>query len=376
MLCGSTRTSSSSRKVILRMPRPFDQLDARDRTWVMSELREILREPDPEKAEGRRKQLVEKLRADHPTVAAWIADGDEASEKPERHPALESLDVDPGRANALRGRMVLVKYGGNAMIDEARKHGVIADICALKSLGIVPVIVHGGGPAISELLDEVGMETPFIGGHRKTDRAAMGYVEMVLSGKVNSEIVKLIGCHGYRAVGISGKDGGLVTARKRIHLVREGDRVRRSDLGQVGDVVSVDTHLVETLVSGGYIPVIAPIGVGADLEDYNINADMFAGHVAAALDAAALVLLTDVDGVFLNLDDPKTLIPEFSPRAARDEIGRIVQGGMIPKIEACLVAVEGGVGAARIVNGMTDHSLLAALLTEAKIGTTIRERHE
>ena len=303
------------------MPQPFDQLSSEDQSWVMDELRAILREPDPDRAEERRRDLATRLRAGHPSMAAWIED-------------------------------------------------------TLKSLGALPVIVHGGGPVISELLDEVGMETPFVGGHRKTDRDAMGYVEMALSGKVNSEIVKLIACHGYRSVGISGKDGGLVTATKRIHEVREGDRVRRSDLGQVGDVTSVDTHLLKTLLAAGYIPVIAPIGVGDDLEDYNINADMFAGHVAAAVDAAAFIVLTDVAGVFLNLDDPATLIPEFTPHAARDEIGRIIRGGMIPKIESCLVALEGGVGEARIVNGMTEHALLTALLTDEKTGTTIREHHD
>jgi acetylglutamate kinase len=358
------------------MPQPFDQLSSEDQSWVMDELRAILREPDPDRAEERRRDLATRLRAGHPSMAAWIEDTPAAATETERHSALGAVAVKPERAERLRGRVVLVKYGGNAMIDEDRKHGVIADVCALKSLGAVPVIVHGGGPVISELLDEVGMETPFVGGHRKTDRDAMGYVEMALSGKVNSEIVKLITCHGYRSVGISGKDGGLVTAAKRIHEVREGDRVRRSDLGQVGDVTSVDTHLLKTLLAAGYIPVIAPIGVGDDLEDYNINADMFAGHVAAAVDAAAFIVLTDVAGVFLNLDDPATLIPEFTPHAARDEIGRIIRGGMIPKIESCLVALEGGVGEARIISGMTEHALLTALLTDERTGTTIRERHE
>jgi len=355
------------------MPRPFDQLDAQDQTWVMSELREILAEPDPGRAEQRRRELADRLRDGHPEVAAWIEDTGAATAETERHPALVDVAVDDGRAARLRGRVVLVKYGGNAMIDETRKQDVIADICALKSLGTAPVVVHGGGPVITELLAEVGVETPFVGGHRKTDREAMAYVEMALSGKVNSDIVKLIGCHGYRAVGLSGKDGSMVTAKKRIHRVREGGRVRRSDLGQVGDVTAVDTHLLQTLIAADYIPVVAPIGVGADLDDYNINADMFAGHLAAALDAAALVLLTDVDGVYLDLDDPATLIPEFTPHAARGEIGRIIQGGMIPKIESCLIALDGGVREARIVSGMSERALLKALLTDERTGTTIRE---
>ncbi len=358
------------------MPQPFDHLDAQEQSWVMEELRAILREPDPAEAERLRQALADKLRAGHPSVAAWVEGATAEEAETARHSSLEDLDVEPARAERLRGKVVLIKYGGNAMVDETRKQSVIADICALKSLGAVPVVVHGGGPVISELLGEVGVETPFVAGHRKTDREAMGYVEMALSGKVNSEVVKLISCHGYRSVGISGKDGGLVTASKRIHRVKEGDRVRRSDLGQVGDVTSVDTHLVTALLRAGYIPVIAPIGVGADLEDYNINADMFAGHVAAALRATAFMVLTDVDGVFLDIDDPGTLIPEFTPHAARDEIGRIIRGGMIPKIESCLIALAGGVGEARIVNGMTEHSLLTALLTAERTGTTIRENHE
>lgn len=358
------------------MPQPFDHLDREDQSLVMQELRAILSEPDPKAADRRRRELARRFREDHPEMAAWIEGATAEEAETARHSSLESIDVDPDRVERLRGEIVVVKYGGNAMVDEERKQSVIGDICALRSLGVVPVVVHGGGPVISELLEEVGMETPFIAGHRKTDREAMSYVEMALSGKVNSEIVKLITCHGYRSVGISGKDGGLVTAAKRIHRVQEADRVRRSDLGQVGDVTAVDTHLLDSLLRAGYIPVVAPIGAGADLEDYNINADMFAGHVAAALDAAALIVLTDVDGIFLDLEDPATLIPEFTPHAARDEIGRIIRGGMIPKIESCLIALDGGVGEARIVNGMTGHSLLTALLTPAKTGTTIREHHD
>jgi acetylglutamate kinase len=358
------------------MPRPFDRLDARERFRVMEELRAILREPEPAAAARRRKALADDLRAEHPDAAAWIEGATVEKARTTRHSSLEDIGADPHRVERLRGATVLIKYGGNAMVDEELKQSVIADICALKSIGAVPVVVHGGGPVITRLLGEVGVETPFIGGHRKTDREAMGYVEMALSGKVNSEIVKLIGCHGYRSVGISGKDGGLVTAKKRIHRVKDAGRVRRSDLGQVGDVAAVDTHLLVTLLDAGYIPVIAPIGVGVDLEDYNINADMFAGHVAAALEASAMIVLTDVDGVFLDIDDPESLIPEFTPHAAREEIGRIIRGGMIPKIESCLIALEGGVGEARIVNGTAEHSLLTALLTAERTGTTIREHHD
>jgi len=355
----------------------LDDLSIEDRSWVMDELRAILSEPDEKEALTRRRKLADGLRERHPAVATWVEETSRPDNMASKQPSvLDELPFDSERIKALKGQVVVVKYGGNAMVDDARKQSVISDICTLRHLGVVPVVVHGGGPVISELLGEVGVETPFVGGHRKTDRDAMGYVEMALSGKVNSEIVKLIGFHGHRSVGISGKDGSLVTAVKRIHRVQEAGRTRRSDLGQVGDVTTVNTHLVETLLAGGYIPVIAPIGVGADLEDYNINADMFAGHIAAALDAAVFMVLTDVDGIYLDINDPGTLIPEFTPHAARGEIGRIINGGMIPKIESCLIALDGGVREARIVNGMTEHSLLTALLTPEKTGTTLRESHE
>ncbi|MBS1261933.1 MAG: Acetylglutamate kinase [Calditrichaeota bacterium] len=353
----------------------FEQLDPRDQKWVMEELREILSDPDQANADRRRAELADRLRPDHPDVAAWIEEQDGA-EPDERPSLIETLPVDDERISALVGKTVLLKYGGNAMVDESVKQSVIQDICTLKSVGITPVVVHGGGPVISELLGKVGVKSRFIGGHRKTDRTMMAYVEMALSGRVNSEIVKLIGFNGFKSVGISGKDGAMVTAEKRIHKVREGQMVRRSDLGQVGDVKSINTDLVESLIEHDYIPVIAPIGVGEDLEDYNINADMFAGHMAAALGAEALVVLTDVDGIFLDIEQPGTLIPEFTTHAAREEIGRIIQGGMIPKVEACLIALEGGVGRAHIINGMAAHSMLEILLTGRPRGTTVRADNE
>ena len=353
------------------MPLPFDQLKPEDQDWVLAEIRAILREPLRRDADRKRRALADRLRDAYPGVAAWVEE-DAPGPVGDAEPAvLAALPIDRGRVEALRDEVVLIKYGGNAMVDETLKQAVIADICNLKRLGAVPVVVHGGGPVISRLLGEVGLETRFIEGHRKTDRQVMGYVEMALSGKVNSEIVKLITLYGMKSVGISGKDGGMVTAQKRIHSVREGGTVRRSDLGQVGDVTAVDTDLVDTLVAGDYIPVIAPIGVGDDLEDYNINADMFAGHMAAALGARAFVALTDVDGLLLDKDDPATLIPEIAAHAAREELGRIIQGGMIPKVEACLIALEGGVPRAHVVNGTVEHSLLTVLLTAEGTGTTI-----
>ena len=353
------------------MPTPIDQLKQQDQEWVLREIKAILKEPDRNQVERKRRKLAEALSADYPKIASWIEEDGGLNENNPEHPVLSALPINRRKVASLRNKIVLIKYGGNSMVDETMKHCVITDICILKSIGAIPVVVHGGGPVISRLLGEVGHESRFIEGHRKTDRKIMGYVEMALSGTVNSNIVKLIGLHGFKSVGISGKDGGLVTAKKRIHRVKKGGTVHRSDLGQVGNVHSVNTDLVRTLIAGGYIPVIAPIGVGEDLEDYNINADMFAGHMAAALGAEALVALTDVDGLLIDKDDPSTLIPEITAHAAREEIGRIIRGGMIPKIEACLDALDGGITRAHIVNGMAEHSLLTILLTDQERGTTI-----
>ena len=353
------------------MDTPISELPSGEQGWVLDALRDVLSETVPETARRKRRDLVERLRPEHPQVAGWLEEDGSEAEDGGQHPILKDLPCSPDRLAGVKDATVLIKYGGNAMVDETVKQGVIADICALKSVGAVPVVVHGGGPAISELLGKVGVRSLFIEGHRKTDRNTMRYVEMALSGEVNSGIVKLFSLHGFKAAGLSGKDGGLVTAEKRIHKVREGGALHRSDLGQVGDVTAVNPHLVETLLQGDYIPVIAPIGVGADLEDYNINADMFAGHMAAALGAQAYVALTDVDGIFIDREVPETLIPELAAHAAREEIGRIVQGGMIPKVESCLIALEGGASAAHIVNGMAEHALLRALLTDEQVGTTI-----
>ncbi|MBD3166475.1 acetylglutamate kinase [bacterium] len=354
------------------MSHPIEKLEPAKQKRVTAQLRDILRTTDPEAADTQRAALADELRDQHPEVAEWILDGHK-KEEPKQPSALEELPILSDRVRQLKGKTVLIKYGGNAMVDDAAKQNVISDICTLKSLGIDVVVVHGGGPVISELLGKVGLKSRFIGGHRKTDRSTMGYVEMALSGRVNSEIVKLIGFNGYKSVGISGKDGSLVVAKKRIHKVKEGETIRRSDLGMVGDVKEVNTDLVDALLEKDYIPVIAPIGVGEDLEDYNINADMFAGHMAAALDAEAYVVLTDVDGICIDKDDPETLISAFSSYGARKEIGRIIRGGMIPKVESMLIALDGGVGEAHIVNGMTPRSALEILLTDRETGTTIRD---
>lgn len=353
----------------------MEKLDPDLREKTLAELRDILSEPDPESAHQRRKELADRLRPHAPEVAEWIENNGNGDD--EGHtPTNSERGFVSDKVDHIRNRVVLVKYGGNAMVDDAAKQHVISSICTLKELGAKPVVVHGGGPVISELLGKVGVKSRFVAGHRKTDPTVMGYVEMALSGKVNSEIVKLISFNGYRSVGLSGKDGGMVTATKRIHRERQGKKVRRSDLGQVGDVQNVNTDLVHVLLENDYIPVIAPIGVGEDLQDYNVNADMFAGHMAGALGAVAYVVLTDVAGIYIDIDQPESLIPEFTAHAAQEEFGRIIQGGMIPKVESCLIALEQGVDAAYIVNGMEENHMLKVLLTNETSGTRIIPNHE
>jgi acetylglutamate kinase len=278
--------------------------------------------------------------------------------------------TDPANLQHLRGQTILIKYGGNAMVDDSVKQSVIEDITILKKAGAQPVVVHGGGPFIKQLLEQVGIDSEFIDGHRKTDREAMEYVEMALSGNVNGELIKHLNANGVKAVGLSGKDAGLVSANKRQHTVTLDGETTSIDLGHVGDVASVDTTLITQMLELGYVPVIAPIGVGDDLKDYNINADMFAGHVAGALQADHFMALTDVDGLLMNLDDPDSIVHEATIEDIQTMMGNSIQGGMIPKTEACLIALKEGVSQAHILNGTTPHSLLKSL-SEEQSGTII-----
>ena len=273
----------------------------------------------------------------------------------------------------LQDKVVLIKYGGNAMKDEEVKKNIISDILTLRDNGVIPVIVHGGGPAIKKLLDDVQMQSQFVEGHRKTDSRTMGYVEMALSGSVNSEIVGMINSAGQKAVGISGKDGGMVTASKRIHKVTVDGEEQEVDLGHVGDVKNINTSLVTSLIKSGFIPVISPVASGEDNRDYNINADMFAGHMAGALNAACYIALTNVDGLLIDKGDPESLIKEITLKKAEAEIGKTIVGGMIPKVESCIIALKGGVDSARIINGMKKHSMLKELFTKERSGTLIKK---
>ena len=259
------------------------------------------------------------------------------------------------------GKTVLVKYGGHAMGNAGAEDTFARDIVLLKQVGINPIVVHGGGPQIGEMLQRLGIKSNFIDGLRVTDAETMEVVEMVLAGTVNKQLVAAINSAGGCAVGLSGKDGGLIRARK---LVRNG-----ADLGFVGEPERIEGGVLATFRQSDIIPVIAPIGVGAGGETYNINADTVAGAVAAAVRATRFLLLTDVPGV---LDDEKRLITELSAAQARRLIAAgTVSGGMIPKVETCLEAVDGGVEAAVIVDGRVAHAILLELFTEGA-GTLIR----
>ncbi len=267
-------------------------------------------------------------------------------------------------------KTIVVKYGGNAMTG-ASAHDFAQDIVLMKQTGIDPVVVHGGGPQIGAMLKKLGIESTFIDGLRVTDEAAVEVVEMVLTGSINKQIVTGINFAGGRAVGLSGKDGNLVVARKlAMTRTNPATGIREAvDLGFVGEPEKVNPEVLHSIMKSETIPVIAPIGVGSKGETYNINADTVAGAVACALTAERLILLTDVEGV---LDQDKKLIPKLSVREARDLIADgTISGGMIPKIQTAIDAVEGGVHAAVILDGRIPHVLLLELFTEHGAGTLI-----
>ena len=258
-------------------------------------------------------------------------------------------------------KTIVIKYGGHAMTEERLKQSFAKDIILMKYVGLNPVIVHGGGPQIGELLKRLGKESRFVKGIRVTDDETMDVVEMVLVGKVNKEIVGLINHYGGKAVGLSGKDGGLIKAKK---LKNKGE-----DMGMVGEVKSVNPKVIETLDRDKFIPVIAPVGVGDDGKTYNINADTVAGKIAAALKAEKLILLTDVQGV---LDKNKKLISALNVAEAKKLIkNKTATGGMIPKLECCLDALKGGVSKAHIIDGRVEHAVLLEVFTDAGVGTEI-----
>ncbi len=268
------------------------------------------------------------------------------------------------------GKTFVIKYGGHAMSDERLKESFALDVIMLKSLGINTVIVHGGGPQINETLKRYGIVSEFVRGMRVTDSETMGVVEMVLVGQVNKEVVGYLNQHGGKAVGLCGKDGSLLLAKKLLQEVpAENGSVEQVDIGYVGDVIKVNTDLIRVLEQGGYLPVIAPVGVGSEGESYNINADVVAGRVAAALNAEKLILLTDTPGV---LDKDKKLIQKISVAQMHGLIDdESITGGMIPKVVCCAEALNDGVKKAHIIDGRMEHSILLEIFTDVGIGTEI-----
>ena len=273
-----------------------------------------------------------------------------------------------------RGKTMVIKYGGNAMVDEALKHGFARDVVLMKLVGVNPVIVHGGGPQIGSLLGRLGKDSVFVQGMRVTDSETMDVVEMVLGGLVNKEIVNLINRHGGSAVGLTGKDGDLIRARQLV-LRRDAPELAEPeiiDLGHVGEVQSIDVGVVNMLVQGDFIPVIAPIGVGDDGRSYNINADLVAGKLAEVLQAEKLLLLTNTPGL---LDPQGELIAELDVGRVEELVRQgVIHGGMLPKVRCAVEAVQSGVRSAHIIDGRVEHAVMLDLFTDEGVGTLIRRR--
>jgi len=269
------------------------------------------------------------------------------------------------------GKTIVIKYGGNAMVEERLKEGFARDVILMKYIGMNPVVVHGGGPQIGQVLKAMNIESRFVQGMRVTDSATMDVVEMVLGGKVNKEIVANINRHGGKAVGLTGKDGGLVTARKLEMKTVNPETLTPEiiDIGMVGEVERVNPQVIDALEKSHFIPVIAPIGVGLEGETYNINADLVAGRVAGALKAEKLILLTDVEGV---KDKQGKLISTIDIRRVPDLINDgTISGGMIPKVNCCVDAVEEGVHKTHIIDGRMEHACLLEIFTDKGVGTAI-----
>lgn len=268
-------------------------------------------------------------------------------------------------------KTIVIKYGGHAMADQELKKDFAMDITLMNYIGLNPVVVHGGGPQIEEVLKKMGKSSRFVDGLRVTDEESMEVVEMVLVGKINKEIVKLINQQEGKAVGLSGKDGSLITAKKlRLSSTRSKTTKRKvKDMGLVGEVETINPHIIETLDRNKFIPVIAPIGVGKGGETYNINADMVAGKIASALNAEKLILLTDTAGV---LDKRKKLISSMNEKKTKTLIKKgEISGGMIPKVTCCLQALKEGVAKAHIIDGRIKHAVLLEIFTDVGIGTQI-----
>ena len=264
------------------------------------------------------------------------------------------------------GKTIVIKYGGSAMLEEGLRKHFAQDIVLMKFVGLHPVVVHGGGPQIGETLKRLGKETSFVHGMRVTDAETMEVVEMVLAGKLNKELVQLVSENGGKAVGLSGKDGNLIRARKMV-MARDSEATK--DMGFVGEVEAVNADIISVLDQSMFIPIIAPVGVGRKGETYNINADLVASRIAISLKADKLILLTDVDGI---LDKSDNLLSSVSLGESKELLDQeIVSGGMIPKVQCCIEAVGQGVRKAHIIDGRVEHSVLLEVFTDSGVGTEI-----
>ena len=271
------------------------------------------------------------------------------------------------------GKIVVIKYGGHAMVSQELKAAVFTDLVLMKYVGMLPVVVHGGGPEITAMLDQLGIQSQFVGGMRITDEKTMEIAEMVLVGKINKDIVAQINRIGGQGVGISGKDANLFLAAKKLHQLKTPDgQSQLVDIGYVGELIQVNPEVILNLIRDNYLPIVAPVAVGEQGESYNVNADYAAGSLAAALKADKLIILTDVEGIMTDKNDPASLISSLKATEFETMVrqGKI-DGGMIPKVECCLEALAGGVGTTHILDGRTPHSILLEIFTDQGVGTMV-----
>ena len=271
-----------------------------------------------------------------------------------------------------KNKTIVVKYGGNAMLNDDLKNKVLQDIVFLQCAGMRPVVVHGGGPEITRMLMQAGKKSEFVSGLRVTDAESVGISEMALVGKINTDLVSRLNTLGGKAVGLNGKDATLIQAKKHLADVYENGEVNLVDIGYVGNVEKVNTELIEVLLDAGFIPVIAPTGVGAQGETYNINADSVAGEVAGALKAEKLLVLTDVRGIYSDYRDENSFISTLTFEKAQELIIRgKIDGGMIPKVRACITALSGGAKKTHIIDGRAEHTILMEILSDKGVGTEV-----
>ena len=271
-----------------------------------------------------------------------------------------------------KNKTIVVKYGGNAMLNDDLKNKVLQDIVFLQCAGMRPVVVHGGGPEITRMLMQAGKKSEFVSGLRVTDAESVGIAEMALVGKINTDLVSRLNTLGGKAVGLNGKDATLIQAKKHLADVYENGEVNLVDIGYVGNVEKVNTELIDVLLNAGFIPVIAPTGVGAQGETYNINADSVAGEIAGALKAEKLLVLTDVRGIYSDYRDENSFISTLTFEKAQELIIRgKIDGGMIPKVRACITALSGGAKKTHIIDGRAEHTILMEILSDKGVGTEV-----